>query len=194
MQPIYKHELSPSGQERSQPMSHEQFGAFAAKGQAHLDSLKAQGTQPNKMGDETTHHAYEATREPWGGATYNPRTGNAVNFHEPDKHSVSAREPGSLPVATSAHMNEEQFGRVMNMAKVMHHKELSTAGHYLGVFHDADTHKVEIDPVVVTGDSRHREDVGREKALQVAAATHAEGGAYHFASGNGVFPPHVKED
>lgn len=203
-QPILRGELSPSGQGNSQPLSSEQFQGFAAAGQQHLNGMTqpARGapilgqqygvyTPPSQAGvwEGIKKSAYEATRQPWGGQTINPRTSSPVNFHKPDKFAVTTRAPGQAGLTAPHSMNETQFGSVMDQARKAYRPQLSRGGAYLGVFHDADKGTVDIDPVTVVGGAS--EQAGRLKAQQVAAATHSTGGAYHFASGNGVWPPHV---
>src|ERR1700733_2113452 len=169
-QPIRADEITPSGQGRSQPMSSEQFQSFAAKGQKQLDGLAAKPRQApfadeNKWND-TVHGAYQASREPWGGQTINPRTSSPVDFNKPDKHAVTRRSPGQDSVRVPAHMNEEQFGSAMGQAKERFHDQLSQPQHYLGVFHDPDIGEggsIEMDPVHVTQDRGHDEGKGREK-------------------------------
>jgi hypothetical protein len=56
-----------------------------------------------------------------------------------------------------------------------------------------DLHRVDIDPVQFPHDPQHREEVDRGKAMQIAAASHSAGEAYRFASGEGVWPPQVKD-
>lgn len=187
-----------TAQQTSHPVSSDEFQAIAARGQARLDKMRSKTHDISALGEklgEVSGHAYNATREEWGGATYNPRTAKPVNFHEPDKHVLSARTPGQQPIAVPADASKEHFNAAMQQAHSTFHDQLSHSSHYLGVFHDADKKQVEIDPVVVVGDSsgKHRENVGRTKAQEIGAATHAVGGAYHFASGNGVFPPHVPD-
>lgn len=207
-QPIYKNELSPSGQDRSQPLSRPDFDAVAAKGHRLLSGMEKRaghtvfgqqyGVYSSPEGQaqwsRTKHEAYQASRSDWGGATFNPRTGRAVDFHEPDKHAVTVKTPGQETTTVPHNLNEQQFGKHMDAARKSY-RQLRNDQHYLGVFHDSDQGRVDIDPVVVTGDrtGKHRESVGRERAQQIAAASHALGGAYHFASGNGVWPPHVAD-
>ena len=207
--PIYEHEISPSGQGRSEAMPASLFQEFAQAGQRRLNDLAA-GKPSEVFGAQygvytppanrdvwpaTKKHAYQASREDWGGGTYNPRTGQAVNFHKPDKHAVTVREQGQEPVAVPHHLSEMQFGEVMDQARRTYRKQLGRRKHFLGVFHDPDAGDVQIDPVVVTGDpsGKHREEVGELAARQIAAATHSVGGAYHFASGSGKWPPHIAE-
>lgn len=198
--PIKHSDLSPSGQEpgRSRAVSHEEFQSIAAKGHADLEKMRSKTNDISALhsnyGDVKS-HAYENSREPWGGGTYNPRTAAPVNFHMPDKHTLSVRDPGQETVTVHANASREKFNQAMDTAKDRFGKNLTHGSHYLGVFHDADKKQIEIDPVVVVGDpsGKHRQEVGHARAESIGAATRATGGAYHFASGNGVFPPHVAD-
>jgi hypothetical protein len=197
--PIKKSELPmnlETAQATSREVSPDEFQATAAKGQARLDKMRSKSHDISALSKglgEVTEHAYGASREEWGGATYNPRTAKPVSFTHPDKHVLSARTAGQEPVTVPADASKEHFSAAMQQAHSTFRDQLAHSSHYLGVFHDADKGQVEIDPVVVVGDSsgKHRQEVGQAKAQEIGAATHAVGGAYHFASGNGVFPPHV---
>lgn len=176
-------EISPEGQGRSQPMSAEQFSAYAQKGQQTLDALK---TPVKGAGVYTapgaTEAAFQATRQPWGGATMRPGDFTA-QATTPDQYAVSAKAPGQQSVTVPASVNQEQFSQAFSQAKQQFRPQLR-AGANLGAFHNANTGNVEFDPShIVTGE---------ETAKQVGAATNAVGGAYHFGSGQGVFPPHVE--
>lgn len=202
--PIYKSDLPDlptvhSGPTASLPVSHEQFQGEAARGQARLDRMRSvshptpglEGERWNAMVD----HAYSATREPWGGATYNGRTGQAVDFHKPDKLALTVREPTESPISVSPLANRQQFGNAMDQARAQFGSRLGHSGHHLGVFHDADAGRIDLDPTVVVGDSsrKGRQDKGVQAAKEIMAATHALGGAYHFASGDGFWPNHIAD-
>ena len=79
-----------------------------------------------------------------------------------------------------------EFDEAMNIALAKYGKQLAKGGSYLGVFHDDDLNRIDIDPVTVLDSLREVETIG--------AYTHAIGGAYHFASGDGFWPPHVPEN
>jgi len=130
-----------------------------------------------------------------GGATYNGRTGSPVDFHYPDKLALTVREPTESPISVHPAANRQQFGQAMDQAKQQFGGRLGHTNHYLGVFHDADAGRIDIDPTVVVGDPsrKHRQKKGMQVAKEVMSATHALGGAYHFASGDGVWPNHVAD-
>lgn len=190
----------PTARGSSAAVSHEDFQASASRGANLLGKYRSQKHEtPGMEGagwEGVKNHAFEATREPWGGATYNARTGSPVNFHEPDKFAVTVREPHEEPISVEPHAGHERFSAAMDQARTQYGDRLASSHHYLGVFHDADSGRVDIDPVVVTGDSRgkHNMQRGLTDAKDISSATHAVGGAYHFNSGDGFWPDHVKSD
>ena len=197
--PIQAHELPDSDtvHETSQLVSRNEWRQTAQRGQDRLSKMAAGIHDISALHGnygQVTEHAHAATREPWGGATYNPRTGRPVDFHEPDKHALTALDPGQRTVTLAANANKQQFAGAMSDAAAKFSGNLSRGGHYLGVFHNADKNQVEIDPVVVSGDPahKHRREAGERVSQELSAATHATGGAYSFHTGNGVYPPHVK--
>ncbi len=200
--PIYKSDLPdlPTAHSSSQPVSHEQFQAEAAPGQALLAQMRANPRDVSALHAAATwnsmvYHAYQATREPWGGATYNPATTRPVDFHEPDKFALTVRHPDESPISVSPLANRQQFGAAMDQARAAYGDRLASAHHHLGVFHDAEAGRIDIDPTVVVGDSsgKHRMEQGLSKAKGIMSATHALGGAYHFASGDGFWPNHIAD-
>ena len=87
----------------------------------------------------------------------------------------------SVPETASA----DEFSAAMDRAKELFRPVLERQSFYLGVFHDDENNRIDIDPVAVV-DSLGLVD-------RVGAYTRAIGGAYHFASGDGFWPPHVAE-
>lgn len=198
--PIYKADLPnlPTAHSSSQPVSHDEFQRQAASGQARLDRMRSNKQDTSAMHAPDTwnamvDHAYGATREEWGGATYNPSTASAVNFHKPDKFALTVRNPGENPISVHPAASREQFGAAMDQAKHEYGDRLTGQNHYLGVFHDPEAGRIDIDPTVVVGDSsrKGRMDKGLQASQEIMAATNALGGAYHFASGDGFWPNHV---
>ena len=195
--PITTHELPDLTSARQSPeISPTEFQRVAQRGQEHLDRMNSEIHDIHPLTSNITaaaQQAYKAVQEPWGGSTINPRSGNPVDFHYPDKYAMAARDPGQDAVTMPSSVNYQQFRGHMGDAVAKFHGNLQRGQHYLGVFHDSDKHTVEIDPSVVVGDPRphHRQEVGAQHAQEIMAARHSLGGAYHFASGNGLFPPHV---
>lgn len=113
---------------------------------------------------------YRITREPWGGATVNMRTGEAV----PDGSDLYA-----AAITTTISIPETADLDAFSGAYAAAREDFSGAP-YLGVFHDDARHTVEFDGVVVT-------DRAGIDALY-AAGYPVEGGAYHFSDGQGYWP------
>ena len=194
------HESEARGDSRA--VSHEEFQGIAQKGAEYLHGTER--TQSTKGLDADwegiKNKAYKAAQGSWGGVTINSHTGHDVaegldaaaeagRLHPGegqglDRYAVTARKPGQEQIRLHENANPEQFGAAMDRART-HYDQLGNRGHHLGVFHDDAEHAIDIDPVVVVRD--------RKTAEQVGAATRNVGGAYHFASGDGFFPPHVKD-
>lgn len=170
----------------SRPVSHAEFQEIAGRGQALLHHLAANpgGTRGlDRHWDEIKSSAYQAAQEPWGGVTVKASTGRALNTRA-NAYAVTARHPGQAQIHVPVGASHEEFGAAMDRARETY-PQLGNKGHHLGVFHDVDEGRIDIDPVVVV----RRKD----QAHQIAAATRSLGGAYHFRSGNGTWGPHVKD-
>jgi len=166
----------------SRPVTHEEFQRMAASGQQRLDRMAA-GAGGTKGLDshwqDIKDHAHRVSQEPWGGATYSPRTGKPVS---PSKgFALTSRRPGQEQIRLPENASREQLGAAMDQARIRY-AQLAHGSHHLGVFHDDDEKSIDIDPVVITQSKRAAHEIG--------AATHAVGGAYEFHTGNGTFPPH----
>jgi hypothetical protein len=122
---------------------------------------------------------YAAVRQPWGGATIDPRTGSELP-QGPDLYALSVTTD---TVSIAEFVTWAEFDAAMDAARGKYAPELGRSGTYLGVFHDDENARIDIDPVTVVATPDDAERIG--------AYTHAIGGAYHFATGNGHFPPHV---
>jgi len=72
---------------------------------------------------------------------------------------------------------------MMDRARKEYATKLKGAEVYLGVFRDDDNNRIDFDPVTIVDSEAEVDSLG--------AYTHAVGGAYDFATGNGHFPPHV---
>ncbi len=187
--PIYKQDLSTPDGRRSRPVSHDEFQQLASQGHALHKALSSPAYQQPTNGiddnwDATVKHAYEATRQPWGGATYHPSTGKALEGNE-DLYAITARDPGKQTLEVDPNANYQDFHAAMTNARQQFGPELSRHNHHLGVFHDDDVKKIQFDPAYVTPKHSDVETFG--------AYTRNVGGAYHFKSGDGYWPPHVAE-
>lgn len=185
---IHASDLSTPDARRSPEVSPEEFQGFARRGAAKYATLKAGASEPSalrgKSWDKIVNDAYTSSREPWGGMTVDAHTGKHVPA-DADKYALTAREPGMEGVHVSPKASREEFSRAMETARKRYKSILARPGHHLGVFHDEDTNTIDIDPVLVTDRLEDVHDIG--------AYTRAVGGAYHFKSGDGFWPPHVKD-
>lgn len=170
----------------SRAVTHAEFQRIAGEGQAYLQHLAASAPGTRGMDrhwDDIKGSAYEASQEPWGGVTVNAHTGRALSTRA-NAYAVTAKHPGQETVSVPLGASHEEFGAAMDRAREQY-PQLAHKGHHLGVFRDEDEKRIDIDPVVVVRRKEHAEQIG--------AATRNIGGAYHFRSGNGYFPPHVKD-
>lgn len=187
--PIRKSDLSTTDARRSPEVSHEEFQARAARGQRLYSGMSSaskpvEGTPFDQHFDRITERARKASAEPWGGVTINAHSGRSVP-QGADKFALTVRPPGHPGISVPANADPDTFRQAMHTARHAYGDVLARKGHHLGVFHDADKGTIDIDPVAIVKKQRDAEDIG--------AYTHATGGAYHFKSGDGYWPPHVKD-
>lgn len=170
----------------SRPVTHAEFQHIAGEGQAYLQHLASHpaGTRGlDRHWDTIKQTAYESAQEPWGGVTVNARTGRSLHPRA-QVYAVTAKHPGQESVSVPVGASHEEFGAAMDRAREAF-PQLAHKNHHIGVFHDVDENRIDIDPVVVVRRKEHAEQIG--------AATHNIGGAFNPRSGNGYFPPHVAD-
>lgn len=171
----------------SRPVSEEEFHEIAQRGRSRYNAMTrnkqtTQGLEDNW--DNVKQHAYQATRHPWGGATYNTRTGLPIKS-DADIYAMTVRPTGEHhPISVATDAPEHEFHAAMDHARDKYADHLANRGHHLGVFHDADEGRIDIDPVTLLDNQKQVEEIGAYKG--------SVGGAYHFKSGNGFWPPHVR--
>jgi hypothetical protein len=186
--PIHASDLSTPDARRSPEVSADEFQGFAQRGAAKYDRLKAGSSEPTALKgaswDKIKADAFASSREPWGGMTVDTHTGKHVPA-DADAYALTVREPGMKPVHVSPKASRAEFDQAMETAKARYADILARPNHHLGVFHDQDTNSIDIDPVLVTP--------SLEDVHEIGAYTRAVGGAYHFKSGDGFWPPHVKD-
>jgi hypothetical protein len=169
----------------SRPVSVEEFNRLARRGQEQLDGFAARSrptTGLDENWDTIKIKAYEAAQESWGGATISAHTGRALGTAQ-RVYALTVKGQGQETVSVSEKASREEFDAAMDEAKSRFGDILQRESHYLGVFHDDDNGRIDIDPVLVVSKSSDVETIG--------AATHAIGGAYKFSDGLGYWPPHV---
>jgi hypothetical protein len=174
----------------SQLVTPREYAALQQQGQALIDQATQNATPPNGLEANwaaITHDSYIEVQRSWGGMTIDAHTGEPVTASPTGDgpYSVSAKSDGQQSIILSEKdaSNLDNWRSAMDYARDYYHDELSRAGAALGVFHDDDKRTVEIDPVLVVGT--------REESDAIGTVTHAVGGAYNFADGNGYYAPHV---
>jgi hypothetical protein len=163
-----------------------EFQQIAHRGAGKVVARQIASQEPKglvKNWDKVVDHAYDSTREEWGGTTVHARTGKPLGT-KGNQYALTVRDPGMESVTVSPDAPKEKFAGAMDHARSQYADILTRKDHHLGVFHDADKGTIDIDPVLVVKNRKDVEDIG--------AYTGATGGAYHFKSGNGYWPPHVR--
>lgn len=170
----------------SRPVSYDEFQEIAAKGLNQLAALsRPTGTSGlDARWGQVKRDAYAEVRKPWGGATIDTVTGQPLP-QGADRFALSVKPAGMSTVSVPENASEAEFSAAMDRALAEFRDELAKGQRHLGVFHDDDNHRIDIDPVLVVDTPGEVESIG--------AYTHAIGGAYHFKSGDGFWPPHVAE-
>ena len=169
----------------SRPVSHDEFQRYAAEGRDRLRAIQSAPWSTRGLDDGWAGikaRAYAEVRKPWGGATVDPRTGKDLP-QGADKYAMSIKPTGMDTTSIGEHASAEEFGEAMDVAKAKYGNQLAKGGSYLGIFHDDDLNRIDIDPVTVLDTLQEVETIG--------AWSHAIGGAFGFASGDGFWPPHV---
>ena len=187
-EPIRRQDLSSGDARRSRAVSATEFHRVASRGAATYAGMSKrsapiEGTPFHDNFDKVVNRAHRAAQEPWGGVTVDAHTGRSVPKNA-DKYALTVRPPGMDTISVPAGAGKDDFTHAMHKAKEQYGPILAREGHHLGVFHDADKGTIDIDPVLVV---KKKED-----AEAIGAYTHNVGGAYHFKSGNGYWPPHVR--
>lgn len=169
----------------SRPVSAAEFAALSEQGRAMLEGLASSPPAGlDQHWDRIVSDAHAAVQESWGGVTIDSHTGKAFTS-DGELYALTVKAPGQHSVSIPENADAAHFAAAMTEARRRFDTQLRREHHYLGVFHDDDGHIIDIDPVLVVSSPAEVDAVG--------AYTHAVGGAYHFATGNGYFPPHVAE-
>lgn len=178
-------DLSTPDARRSPAVSSQEFQKIAARGEKKYAAMSGKSSPAKGLDDNwnsIVDHSYEEAMRDWGGVTIDSHTGKDVPA-DADAYALTMREPGMPKVSIPEGSSKSTFRAAMNKARKSYDSILQRQGHNLGVFHDNDTKTIDIDPVALAKTRQDAEDIG--------AYTHAVGGAYHFKSGNGYWPPHV---
>lgn len=184
---IGRADLSAPDGRRSRSVSSAEFQRLAAEGKRRLTERQAHHQAPTGLDEHWAAIKEEAAvkaHKSWGGETWDAHTGRAVDPHA-DRYALTMRTPGKEPLHLPEDASDADIATAMDEARRRFADELSVQGAHLGIFHDDDLHEIDIDPVLVVDSLDDVETIG--------AYTHAVGGAYHFADGDGYWPPHVEE-
>lgn len=169
----------------SRPVSHEEFQRLAHEGQVRLDGMALNSHSigaMNRNWDTIKAETFAEVQKPWGGATIDSHTGRALPQGE-NAYALTVKDQKTDTVSVHEHATAQEFSDAMDTARTRFKSILEREGHHLGIFHDDENNRIDIDPVIVTRDHHDVETIG--------AATHAIGGAYNFHDGLGYWPPHV---
>ena len=166
----------------SRPVTADEFQRLALEGRDKLSEIQSADWSTRGLDarwDEIKRTLYRVVSKPWGGATIDPRTGSEL----PQGADVYALSVSRETTSIGEQATWPEFDAAMDTARDRYAAELARGGTYLGIFHDNYNARIDIDPVTVVTTADDVEKIG--------AYTHAIGGAYHFATGNGHFPPDV---
>jgi hypothetical protein len=171
----------------SRPVSMAEFQRLAAEGREKLARFRAESAAPAGLDakwDTIKNDAWAEVQKPWGGATIDAHTGEPLQTAAA-RYALTVKPVDLDPVSVPEKASEAQFKAAMDEARRRFADQLAARQAYLGVFHDDDQGRIDIDPTLVVDNLHDVETIG--------AFTHAIGGAYNFADGNGYWPPHVAE-
>jgi hypothetical protein len=171
----------------SRPVSHDEFQHLAALGNSWIDKAKRDAspvTGLDRNWAKIKSDSYAEARKPWGGATIDSHTGVPL-ASDADKYAISVKPKGMDTVSVPETASHDEFSAAMDRALAQFRPVLERQSFHLGVFHDDEHQRIDIDPVAIVDSLPLVEQVG--------AYTRAIGGAYHFKSGDGFWPPHVAE-
>jgi len=165
--------------------------ALAEEGKVEVDRRLANSSAPTGLDNLDVHRLYQETRpevnDGWGGDTIDAHTGASVvkATDGTDQMSLTVRLPGMKEITVDPNADEATFARGIEQAKQEYATILASEGAHLGIFRNDTTGRIEIDPTYVVGDSHQVETIG--------SYTHANGGAYHYQTGNGVWVPNITD-
>jgi hypothetical protein len=170
----------------SRPVSAAEFHDIATQGRQILDDSRGDSAPPEGLvanWESLKAQAWAEVQLSWGGMTIDARTGEPLP-QGADKFATTVKPPGIETMSIPEGGTEAQFDKAMDAAFQRFEPLLERAGYHLGIFHDDATHRIDFDPVFVSDTQSQAEAIG--------AYTHNVGGSYHFASGNGYWPPHIQ--
>jgi hypothetical protein len=172
----------------SRPVSHDEFQQLAREGNRWIDQAKQHSAPITGLDGpgwgRVKARAYAEASKSWGGETIDTGTGEPLP-QGADLFALSVKPRGMDTVSVPETATAAEFGQAMDQAKDRFRTALERRSFYLGVFHDDEHGRIDIDPVAIVNSNDQVERVG--------AYTRAIGGAYRFSDGNGYWPPHVPD-
>lgn len=171
-------------------VSPEELQALKDMGRNMLESMRS-GTGRSLEGmmrdwNNVLNRAYASVQHPWGGMTINPETGRDIRLatssgiRREGPFALSVKNPDQHTIEIPINAPQTVFNKAMADA-VKAFPQLTGRDHYLGVFRDEDKGTIDFDPVAIVDTKLQAEALG--------AYTNAIGGAYDYATGDGVPPP-----
>lgn len=171
----------------SRPITAAEFHQVATRGRDLMNQMEDNRSEISGLTgnwDAIRTQAWQAAQESWGGVTIDAHTGEMVPDGA-DKFAVSVKPPGIHTISVPEGASEAEFDAAMDLALQRFGPLLEQDKYHLGIFHDDEHHRIDIDPVVVVDTQAEAEAIG--------AYTHNIGGAYRFSDGNGYWPPHIAD-
>lgn len=184
---IRREDLSNPDTPRSRAVSRREYQQIADRGRQMFEGMLTEGAEPkglDRKWPDIVEEAHRAVQEPYGGLTVGARSGR-VRSPNTRGYAITSRPPGAPEVSVPVGAPKEVLESAMRQARQEYDRPLRMQGAHLGVFHDADKGTIDVDPIVIVHNRRQVEELG--------AFTRATGGAYHFRSGQGFWPPHVED-
>jgi hypothetical protein len=170
----------------SRGISAAEWHDIATQGRQILDDARGDNAPPEGLvanWESLKQQAWAEVQQSWGGMTIDARTGEPLP-EGADKFATSAKPPGIETMSIPEGSTEAQFDKAMDAAFQRFEPLLERGGYHLGIFHDDAHHRIDFDPVFVSG--------SQDQANAIAAYTHNIGGSFRFSDGLGYFPPHIK--
>ena len=171
----------------SRAVSMDEFQDLASEGRRMMEDLDANKSPIDLKGKalaDLKASTFAEVQKSWGGATIDSHTGKPLQSNA-DAYAISVKPADMETISIPEGADRPTFDRAMDRARQRFEDVLESQKSYLGVFHDDDNNRIDFDPVTVV-DSPHEVEA-------IGTWTHAIGGAYHFKSGDGYFPPHVDD-